>query len=189
MRIKQIFIIVTCLCIILAFTSCKPQETSNPPIISENAVIYEFDSDNILEYKGIVIDNDFIIYKFGKNSELVKAVNNYDNMKTWMKTKDKEDRRISIDEWELIENEQEIQLVIHCNPQDYDLEAGPFFSNCRKRDGYELEFSNDMIDFSVRKIEIPSLMISDIRNYERFQIYLDGKWSEIEETYLGDVPQ
>ncbi len=99
-----------------------------------------------MEYKGILIDNDFIIYKFGKNSELVKAVNNYDNMKTWMKTKDKEDRRISIDEWELIENEQEIQLVIRCNPQDYDLEAGPFFSNCRKRDGYELEFSNDMID-------------------------------------------
>lgn len=42
-------------------------------VISETAVRYEFPTDNILQYKGVIIDKDFIIYVFGRNSELVRV--------------------------------------------------------------------------------------------------------------------
>lgn len=188
MRSKQKFITVTSLWIILIFTACTSQETSNSPVISENAVIYEFDSNNILEYKGVIIDNDFIIYKFGKNSELVKAVQKYDNMKTWMKTK--EDQRLSIDDWELTENEQEMQWVIHCNPQEYDLESGPILSNCTLKDGHTLDFNIvDMMIITIRYTEKPWLSIDDVRNWEYVQSYSNEGWSEVREKDLGDVPK
>ena len=187
MKNKQYFIIFALfLCSLIVYTSCKSQETSKSPSVSESASIYEFDANNILEYKGVIIDSDFIIYIFGKNSELVKIVQKDDSMKAWLKTK--ENQRVTIDAWELIENDQEAQLLIRCNPQEYDLEAGPIFSNCLLKDGHTLDFNIiDMMIIKIRYIDKPWLSIDDVRNWEYIQSYSKAGWSEVRENDLGDV--
>lgn len=62
---------------IISGTSCdssKEESKNDELIISDSAVIYEFPSDNFIHYKGIIVDDDHIVYVFGRFSEFTKAL-------------------------------------------------------------------------------------------------------------------
>ena len=78
-RIKIVLFAMIICCSMVLGTACEKNRNSDIDesheeelVISDTATRYEFPSDNILQYKGMIIDKEFIIYVFGRNSELVR---------------------------------------------------------------------------------------------------------------------
>lgn len=169
-------------------THDKDKENEQANMFSDTAVKYIFDANNMLKLRKITIDKEVIVYAFEKGSRCIDALKTKKGVKTWIKSLSEE--HIAVSDWEIIENEQEDLWVIHYKSEKIDFEYGLTLSNCFKDDGYSLDFScEDMIVIAIINTNNPSIYIDDIRNYRYDQYYKDGKWSEIEETYLGEVPQ
>ncbi len=169
------------LCIVLFCSACNIEENidinKSNLTISDSASRYEFDDNNILGYKGIIIDSGFICYIFNKSSEVTKNFLDNNNMKIWMKTHGYKWKSMN---WKLVENELENMLIVYCDSKDYDMEQGSKFSNCYDEDGYSLDFNvKDMIIYEVKSVEKPYICINDVRNVEKYQYFDTGKWSDI----------
>ena len=168
--------------IIILGTSCNTSAENKKDdeiVISASATHYDFPLDNILKYKGIIIDEDFIIYVFGGRSELVEALNNTDDVKLWTEYNNISKRKTT-DEWKLIQNIENWYLVIYCDPSNYDIEAGIVVSNCLEDDGYTIDFQKvKRTIMSIWDLEAPRLLIQELDEEDLFQYFENGTWSEI----------
>jgi hypothetical protein len=157
-------------------------------VISDTATRYEFPSDNILQYKGVIIDKEFIIYVFGWGSSMARNLFNKrdEKMKVWLKKLDDSYRKDMTD-WKVVQNPEGYYLVIYCDPQTIDLEKGLLLSNFLQEEGnWDWAVGiYDGIAYYVTNSEIPKVKIwcPGYSISEQWQVYRDGAWSEVYENY------
>lgn len=154
-------------------------------VISDSAIRYEFDSyNNLLRYKSVIVDKDFIIYVFEKYSDLVGIIQKYDDLKVWLEFYNNP-LNIKFDaEWDFVEYGYDCFLIIYCDTASYDFDKGVGLSNSFKKDGqtyYSWTEKKDTIDVTISGIEYPLLVIhSDNGPYRYSQRYTEEKiWSEV----------
>lgn len=181
-KLKSTVISIIIVGIIIFGTSCNSSDENikaDEIVISASATHYDFPLDNILKYKGIIIDEDFIIYVFGGRSELVEALNNTDDVKLWTEYNNISKRKTT-DEWKLIQNIENWYLVIYCDPSNYDLEAGIVVSDCLEDDGYTIDYhkTNKTI-MKIWDLETPKLKIQKLDEEDLFQYFDNCTWSEV----------
>ena len=161
-------------------------------VISDTAVRYEFPSDNILQYKGVIIDKEFIIYVFGRSSELVRDLlkTRDENMRVCTECYDSSKSKLA-DNWKVMPVTDGYYLVIYCDTQTMDFEKGIAVSNFLSDDG---SYDHDNYDFNrtsyiIRGIEEPGLRIwrpaEDIT--DQWQSYEDGEWSVVRVQYFDSL--
>ncbi|MBR4341342.1 MAG: hypothetical protein IKP88_01305 [Lachnospiraceae bacterium] len=181
-KIKLSIIITICVCIIISGTSCdssKEYFENDELIISDSAIKYEFPSDNLLKYKGIIVEKDYIVYVFDKFSEFTQAIKKNEDMKVFSEYFDESKRKYTT-EWKLIEDLEGSYLVLFCDPSNYDFEAGIALSNYLKEDGETyIDDKFDITIITIRYLNNPYLVIRELADSEKRQFYEDGKWSDV----------
>ena len=157
------------------------------PEYSSSAECHQYDADNLLELKGIIIDEDTLIYEFEKSSPFIEAMRNDTRYKPYLRG-GAEEREIDLSDWEIVENEKSdflvlnncetgeriLHLVIRNDLEDWDILKGTIFYSIR-------------IDASTLR-----LIIKDVRGINgyseivRKQFYSESKqeWEEIEEERI-----
>lgn len=183
-KIKLSIIISICICIVISGTSCdssKEELKNDELIISESAVKYEFPSDNFIKYKGIIIEEDYIVYVFGRFSEFTKALKEKDDMKIFTEYYDESKRKYTT-EWKIVEDTDSSYLIIYCNSENYDFNAGIMISNYINEDGENIDGSKStMIEYSIMHLQNPRIIFRNLADKEKKQYYKDGKWSDVSE--------
>lgn len=183
-KIKLSVIISICICIIISGTSCdssKEESKNDELIISDSAIKYEFPSDNFIKYKGILIEDDYIVYVFERFSEFTKALKEKDDMKIFTEYYDESKRKYTT-EWKLVEDTDASYLIIYCNPDNYDFDAGIMISNYINEDGETFDSSKTtMIEYTISHLQNPRIVFRDLADKEKKQYYKDGKWSDVSE--------
>ncbi|MBR6476300.1 MAG: hypothetical protein IKS98_12765 [Lachnospiraceae bacterium] len=198
-RIKIVLFAMIICCSMLLGMACNKNQTADTEetkeeelVISDTAIRYEFPSDNILQYKGVIIDKDFIIYVFGRNSELVRDLlkKRDDNMRVCTEYYDSSKRKLA-DNWKVIQVTDGYYLVIYSDTQTMDFENGIGVSNMLTDDG-SLEYNMynyDGTSYIIRGIEEPGLRIfrpvEDIT--DQWQSYEDGEWSVVRVQYFDTL--
>lgn len=182
-KLKISIIAVIIVSIVIIGTSCDSSDEKEKDatlVISDSAMRYEFSSDNILRYKGIIVDKEFVIYVFGSSSEFVKALNNDNDMKVFSGYSNNSKRQYTT-EWELLHKDSDSwYLVIYCDSNNYDFEAGLAISNFLEEDGETSDYNRtDMTTMTIRYLQNPKLLIRKLTNIEKRQSYEDGKWSSV----------
>ncbi len=170
---------------IISGTSCdssKEESQNDELIISDSAVKYDFPSDNILKYKGIIVEDDHIVYVFGRFSEFTKTLKERDDMKIFTKYYDESNRKYTT-EWKLVEDTDVSYLIIYCNPDNYDFDAGIMISNYLNEDGTTYDYSKaTMTSILIQYLQNPRLLIRNLTENEKIQSFNDGKWSDVFEN-------
>ena len=169
---------------IVIFNSCKCayDVQSDIPNVSDSAVQYEFPSENILKYRKIIVDSDYIMYFFDAKSDIIKTIQTYDDLMLWTEYYNSSQRNLC-NNWKLVQDQEVWILIIFCNTKDYDLEAGIALSNCLEDDGISLKYDySDMTILTIRYIEEPLLRIEKISVERISQDYKNGSWSDIRKT-------
>lgn len=190
MRMKRKYLILVLIAICFAITGCdksinKIKEHvvfSEQLDFSEDAVRYEFDSNNIFKYNGVIKDKGFVAYVFDYGSELVETLDKRKDMKVYPQFYSEEST--STENWILYKNLDARYLVIYCDSDSYDLEAG--FAICNFLDeNLEWDFTNNYkLRYSISGLENPGLHTYEEDYLERSQYYDDGKWSDVKIHYL-----
>ncbi len=187
---KKYYIILYSLIIIIVFfeSSCKSKDSLSEPDselsegktfdISDSAIHYEFNSNNILNYKGIYIQDDTMIFEFDKESEFVSFVQKNKDAKAWINVKNSE--KPSAVKWNMIEKEQGCYWVLYCNLDLLSLDEGVYISNCLEDDGDTIDYNrSEKKIIKIKYIETPLLEIENIFGWWYYQKYQDGKWSKV----------
>lgn len=192
MKRSRVFIIIVIIIFTIMFdTSCdslSEVQKYDEVIVSDSAIRYSYPVENIFRYEGVIIDNDFIIYIFGKSSELAISLNKNENMKVWTEYYN-DSKRKNTNDWRLIENSEDWYLVIYCDVKNYDLDAGIAISNCFESDGITVDYNiKNINNFYIRYLETPELRKQQPNQgiAESSQIYWYGKWSELSEQSTVD---
>lgn len=156
-------------------------------VISDTAVRYDYPSENLLQYKGVIIDKEFIIYVFGWGSSMARNLFNKrdDKMKVWLKKLDDSYRKVMGD-WKVVQNPEGYYLVIYCDPQTIDLEKGLAVSNFLQEEGkWDFGVVDNIAYYVTTRAGILSLEIwkPGFNTDELWQSYIDGAWTEVYEHY------
>lgn len=156
-------------------------------VISDTAVRYDYPSENLLQYKGVIIDKEFIIYVFGWGSSMARNLFNKrdDKMKVWLKKLDDSYRKVMGD-WKVVQNPEGYYLVIYCDPQTIDLEEGLAVSNFLQEEGkWDFGVVDNIAYYVTTRAGILSLEIwkPGFNTDELWQSYIDGAWTEVYEHY------
>lgn len=175
--------IMICISVLgFACASANEEVEDNKLVISDDAVKYDFPSDNILKYKGIIVEDDHIVYVFGRFSEFTKALKERDDMKIFTKYYDESNRKYTT-EWKLVEDTDVSYLIIYCNPDNYDFDAGFMISNYLNEDGTTYDYSKaTMTSILIQYLQNPRLLIRNLTENEKIQSFNDGKWSDVFEN-------
>ena len=194
-RIKIVlFAMIICCSMVLGMACNKDraadtEETKEELVISDNAVRYDYPSENLLQYKGMIIDKEFIIYVFGWGSSMARDLFNKRDkkMKVWFKYSDDSDRKI-MDDWKVVQNPEGYYLVIYCDPQTIDLEKGLLLSNFLQEDGnwdWSIGIFDGIAYYVTTSSGAPKLKIwmPGYATDEQWQFYKDGAWTEVYEHY------
>ncbi|MBQ6026060.1 MAG: hypothetical protein IJL20_10670 [Lachnospiraceae bacterium] len=193
-RIKIVLFAMIICCSMVLGTACEKNRNSDIDesheedlVISDTATRYEFPSDNILQYKGVIIDKEFIIYVFGWGSSMARDLFNKrdDKMKVWLKKLDDSYRKVMGD-WKVVQNPEGYYLVIYCDPQTIDLEVGLAVSNFLQEEGkWDFGVVDNIAYYVTTRAGILRLEIwkPGFNTDELWQSYIDGAWSEIYEHY------
>lgn len=193
-RIKIVlFAMIICCSMVLGMACNKDrvadtEETKEEElVISDNAVRYDYPSENLLQYKGMIIDKEFIIYVFGWGSSMARDLFNKrdDKMKVWLKTHDDSYRK-AMDDWKVIQNPEGYYLVIYCDSQTIDLEKGLLLSNFLQEEGkWDFGVVDNIAYYITTRAEILRLEIwkPGFNTDELWQSYIDGAWTEVYEHY------
>ncbi len=193
-RIKIVLFAMIICCSMVLGTACEKNRNSDIDesheeelVISDTATRYEFPSDNILQYKGMIIDKEFIIYVFGWGSSMARNLFNKrdDKMKVWLKKLDDSYRKVMGD-WKVVQNPEGYYLVIYCDPQTIDLEEGLAVSNFLQEEGkWDFGVVDNIAYYVTTRAGILSLEIwkPGFNTDELWQSYIDGAWTEVYEHY------
>ena len=179
----SILMIMICISVLgFACASANEEVEDNKLVISDDAVKYDFPSDNILKYKGIIVEDDHIVYVFGRFSEFTKALKERDDMKIFTKYYDESNRKYTT-EWKLVEDTDVSYLIIYCNPDNYDFDAGIMISNYLNEVGTTYDYSKaTMTSILIQYLQNPRLLIRNLTENEKIQSFNDGKWSDVFEN-------
>lgn len=181
----SILMIMICISVLgFACASANEEVEDNKLVISDDAIKYEFPSDNFIKYKGILIEDDYIVYVFERFSEFTKALKEKDDMKIFTEYYDESKRKYTT-EWKLVEDTDASYLIIYCNPDNYDFDAGIMISNYINEDGETFDSSKTtMIEYTISHLQNPRIVFRDLADKEKKQYYKDGKWSDVfEKSY------
>lgn len=193
-RIKIVLFAMIICCSMVLGTACEKNRNSDIDesheeelVISDTATRYEFPSDNILQYKGMIIDKEFIIYVFGWGSSMARDLFNKrdEKMKVWFKKLDDSYRK-AMDDWKVVQNPEGYYLVIYCDPQTIDLEEGLAVSNFLQEKGeWDFGVVDNIAYYVTMRAEIPRLEIwkPGFNTDELWQSYIDGAWTEVYKHY------
>ena len=154
--------------------------------ITEDAIQYEFPCDNLLAYKGVILDKDCVIYVFEVGSEAVKTIQSYeDTIRIWPECR--YPGGTAAENWVLLKDIVDWYLIIHFDTDDMDWGKGFSLSNFIEADGNTWINNVIRIDFSIYGLENPLIMYR--RNGDEYsQFYKDGEWSEVDVQYMT-VPE
>ena len=181
-------------CSMVLGTACEKNRNSDIDesheeelVISDTATRYEFPSDNILQYKGVIIDKEFIIYVFGWGSDMARDLFNKrdEKMKVWLKKLDDSYRKDMAD-WKVVQNPEGYYLVIYCDPQTIDLEEGLAVSNFLQEEGkWDFGVVDNIAYYVTTRAGILRLKIwkPGFNTDELWQSYIDGAWTEVSKHY------
>lgn len=193
-RIKIVLFAMIIWCSMVLGTACEKNRNSDIDesheeelVISDTATRYEFPSDNILQYKGMIIDKEFIIYVFGWGSSMARNLFNKrdEKMKVWLKKLDDSYRKDMAD-WKVVQNPEGYYLVIYCDPQTIDLEVGLAVSNFLQEEGkWDFGVVDNIAYYVTTRAGILRLKIwkPGFNTDELWQSYIDGAWTEVYEHY------
>ena len=198
-RIKIVLFAMIICCSMVLGTACEKNRNSDIDesheeelVISDTATRYEFPSDNILQYKGMIIDKEFIIYVFGQGSELARDLYNkrYENMKVCTEWFDSSKSKVA-DNWKVMQVTDGYYLVIYCDTQTMDLEKGIAVSNYLTDEGkYDHDnYDGNRTSYIIRGIEEPGLRIwrpAEVIT-DQWQSYKDGVWSVVDVQYFDKL--
>ena len=74
-------------------------------------------------------------------------------------------------------------LIIYCNPDNYDFDAGIMISNYINEDGTTYDYSKaTMTSILIQYLQNPRLLIRNLTENEKIQSFNDGKWSDVFEN-------
>lgn len=156
------------------------------PEYSSSAECHQYDADNLLELKGIIIDEDTLIYEFEKSSPFIEAMRNDTRYKPYLFVGE-EGRENDLSGWEIVENEKSDFLVLNnCETGERKLHL------VIRNDWGDWKALKGTIIYSIR-IETGTLrlIIDDARRngyseIVRKQFYSESKqeWEEIEEERI-----
>ena len=193
-RIKIVLFAMIICCSMVLGTACEKNRNSDIDesheeelVISDTATRYEFPSDNILQYKGMIIDKEFIIYVFGWGSSMARNLFNKrdEKMKVWLKKLDDSYRKDMAD-WKVVQNPEGYYLVIYCDPQTIDLEVGLAVSNFLQEEGkWDFGVVDNIAYYVTTRAGILRLKIwkPGFNTDELWQSYIDGAWTEVSKHY------
>lgn len=185
-RIRLTIITFVIICVILLCTACNSKNENSQTNtdddfleISDLATQYDFPSDNILKYKGIIIDKDFVIYIFGNNSDLVKTIQRYDDIRIWPERSTP--GGTAAEKWKLLNKDVDWYLILYCDTAKMDLDKGFALSNFVGADGITCNYDlPEMITISIKHLDTPTLTIRDRLGDDKTQYYIDGNWSVVD---------
>ena len=193
-KLRYVICAMIICCSMLLGMACNKDRTADTEetkeeelVISDTAVRYDYPSENLLQYKGVIIDKEFIIYVFGWGSSMARNLFNKrdDKMKVWLKKLDDSYRKVMGD-WKVVQNPEGYYLVIYCNPQTIDLEEGLAVSNFLQEDGnWDFGVVDNIAYYVTTRAGILSLKIwkPGFNTDELWQAYIDGAWTEVYEHY------
>ena len=193
-KLRYVICTMIICCSMLLVMACNKDRTADTEetkeeelVISDTAVRYDYPSENLLQYKGVIIDKEFIIYVFGWGSSMARNLFNKrdDKMKVWLKKLDDSYRKVMGD-WKVVQNPEGYYLVIYCDPQTIDLEEGLAVSNFLQEEGkWDFGVVDNIAYYVTTRGGILSLEIwkPGFNTDELWQAYIDGAWTEIYEHY------
>ena len=193
-KLRYVICAMIICCSMLLGMACNKDRTADTEetkeeelVISDTAVRYDYPSENLLQYKGVIIDKEFIIYVFGWGSSMARNLFNKrdDKMKVWLKKLDDSYRKVMGD-WKVVQNPEGYYLVIYCDPQTIDLEEGLAVSNFLQEEGkWDFGVVDNIAYYVTTRAGILSLKIwkPGFNTDELWQAYIDGAWTEVYEHY------
>lgn len=193
-KLRYVICTMIICCSMLLGMACNKDRTADTEetkeeelVISDTAVRYDYPSENLLQYKGVIIDKEFIIYVFGWGSSMARNLFNKrdEKMKVWLKKLDDSYRKV-MDDWKVVQNPEGYYLVIYCDPQTIDLEEGLAVSNFLQEEGkWDFGVVDNIAYYVTTRGGILSLEIwkPGFNTDELWQPYIDGAWTEVYEHY------
>ena len=193
-KLRYVICTMIICCSMLLGMACNKDRTADTEetkeeelVISDTAVRYDYPSENLLQYKGVIIDKEFIIYVFGWGSSMARNLFNKrdDKMKVWLKKLDDSYRKVMGD-WKVVQNPEGYYLVIYCDPQTIDLEEGLAVSNFLQEEGkWDFGVVDNIAYYVTTRAGILRLEIwkPGFNTDKLWQFYIDGAWTEVYEHY------